>query len=161
MSSCPVKSKVPFLLLVDHATIWAFSRLTSISQTPQGTVGLVRALISSSHPREPQAQVITCPRMVPSWLFWPNGVAGRVLLLFHVAARAATACTPNPSSSNRKVEAGTPWQCDVYRLWSHLPTSLFMDLLLRKILFQHGWLVGLPILIHVLAQSAAVPVQSP
>lgn len=69
------------------------------------------------------------------------------IAVIHVGARAATACTPNPSSSNKKVEAGTLWQCNVCRLWSHLPTSLFMDLLLRKILFQHGWLVGLPILI--------------
>lgn len=161
MSSCPVKSKVPFLLLVDHATIWAFSRLTTISQTPQGTVGRVRALISSSHPREPQAQVITCPRAVPSWLFWPNGVAGRVLLLSTWVPELPLHAPQIPLHPTKKVEAGTLWQCNVCRLWSHLPTSLFMALLLRKILFQHGWLVGLPILIHVLAQSAAVPVQSP
>lgn len=157
-----IKSKMLSQFLVDHMTIQAFSRRTSISQTPQHTV--VRVLSSPpcqqvSAMRTKTQNELSAQELASSWLFWPNGQAGRVLS--HMNCNYTSMHTWNPSSSGRKVEAWTQWQWyDVCRLWSHLPANLFIALLFRMIPVQQWWLVDFSIVIHMLTQSATVPLEA-
>lgn len=110
-----IKSKMLSQFLVDHMTIQAFSRHTSISQSPQHTV--VQVLSSPpcqqvSAMRTKAQNELSAQALASSWLFWPNGQAGRVLS--HMNCNYTSTHTWNPSSSGRKVEAWTQWQwCDV------------------------------------------------
>jgi len=148
-----IKSKILFYFLVDHTTIQAFRWHTFISRTPHHTVVWVRIEVRRSQPWEPKAKTNHLPKNFLMAVLPKCAGRESVLPLSHMNCNYTFTHTWNPSSSGRKTGACTRWQCDVCRLWSHLPANLFIALFFRMILVQQSWLVDFPIVIHMLTET--------